>query len=94
MTQPGCWVRLAGLPVHDNVIDVRHNRNTETTLTNRSGPPLIWIARFYGSHANLHVGSKNVEANRGTDRAGRPFAWIAAAVEPGTTVAVRVSSAQ
>ena len=40
------WVKLSRIPVLRNSISVKHNGNTETALTNNTGPAFQWKASF------------------------------------------------
>jgi len=40
------WVKLSRVPVLQNLITVKHNGNTETALTNNTGPAFQWKVSF------------------------------------------------
>ena len=53
------WIELDHLPVRGNVIDIRHDGRNSSTLTNVSGPTLVWRPRFDGgSHFVMANGRK------------------------------------
>ena len=83
LTAATAWAELAGVPVLGNVVDVRHDGRTRSTLTNVSGPALAWRAAFDGSWTALFVDGKKVEATHVSDEAGRPISWVTVTVPPG-----------
>jgi len=85
LTDATAWAKVSNLPVHDNVIDVRHNGADETVLTNRSGGPITWIARFYDPADQLTLNGTPLEMRGDTDRVGRPVVWAQTTVAPGET---------
>jgi hypothetical protein len=90
LTAATAWAELARVPVLGNVIDVRHDGRTQSTLTNISGPALAWRATFDGTWATLAVDGKQVETSRGTDEAGRSVSWVTVTVPPGKAAHVSV----
>jgi len=90
LTAATAWAELARVPVLGNVVEVRHDGRTRSTLTNVSGPALDWRAVFDGARATLAVDGKQVEASRGTDEAGRSVCWVTVTVPPGKAVYVSI----
>jgi len=88
LTAATAWAELAGVPVLANVVTVRHDGRTRTTLTNVSGPVLAWRAEFEGTWPSLVADGKTMTARRGTDDAGRPISWILLDVPAGKAVTV------
>ncbi len=88
LTDATAWVKLSGLPVHDNVIDVRHNGTNETVLTNRSGGTINWTAKFAGAEGQLFVDNAPLDAHKTIGRTGEPLIWGQVAVRPGATVTI------
>jgi alpha-galactosidase len=82
------WAELEGVPVHGNVVDVRHEGRRRSVLTNRSGPALTWRAAFDGKWKEVIVNGRATEAFQGTDEAGRALSWVVAEVPPGGTVTI------
>ena len=56
------WVELDHVPVRANEVNIRHDGVTQTTVTNHSGPSILWRACFPGSHRALLVDGKIVAA--------------------------------
>jgi hypothetical protein len=79
------------VPVQKNSIRVRHIGREETRLTNLSGPPLTWIAQFYGAGAALLVDGKPVPTSSSLDLAGLPLIFARLTVDPGKTMTVLLS---
>jgi hypothetical protein len=85
------WIEISDLPVHKNSIRVRHIGREETRLTNLSGPPLIWIAQFYGKGMSLLVNGRKAPSSCSFDPAGLPVISTRVRVEPGKTATVQRS---
>ncbi len=85
------WAEISYLPVQKNLIRVRHLGRGETRLTNLSGPPLTWIAKFYGEGTDLQVDGNRADVSASTDRAGLPIISTRVNVEPGKTLSVRLA---
>ena len=93
LTEATAWAKISNLPVHNNVIDVRHNGADETVLTNCSGGPITWTARFYDSADQITMCGMPLEICGDTDRVGRPVVWARTVVAPGETkTVVRMAS--
>ena len=60
-------VELDRLPVRDNVIDISHEVNRASSLTNVSGPALLWEPSFYGRWRFFMVDGKKVATVLTTD---------------------------
>ena len=60
------WAELKGLPVRSNLLSVRHDGLSKTTLTNMSGPSLVWNACFEGLHQQLLADRKEVAGTAAT----------------------------
>jgi hypothetical protein len=56
------WIEADNVLIGSKKVKVRHDNNTKTTLTNRSGATINWEARFYGNFPNLFVAGKSVAA--------------------------------
>lgn len=54
------WLQVAGVPVGDGTVTVRHDGHTSTTFTNGSRAPRVWEARFLGEHRRLEVNGHRV----------------------------------
>ena len=76
------WAEIGYVPIHGNVIDVRHNGRTETVLTNRSGKAITWIAKFYGT-GRIEADAKAIDTRVGKDDAGEPLVWAEVPVAAG-----------
>ncbi|UCD48529.1 MAG: hypothetical protein JSW27_13455 [Phycisphaerales bacterium] len=93
LTDATAWAKISNLPVHGNVIDVRHNGAKETVLTNRAGTTVTWFARFYGSSGRLTLDGTPVETHRSTDHMGRPLILTQVSVPAGQTRTVTCAPA-
>lgn len=85
----GDWAELKNLPVLSNVISVKHDGLTTTTMTNHHGNTFTWRAGLPGQYDALWVNGIKKKCNRGQDH-GRPYAWIAVEAKPGEVVSVSV----
>jgi hypothetical protein len=86
LTAQTAWAELARVPVLGNIVDIRHDGRTRSSLTNVSGPALAWRAAFDGTWTTLIVDGKQVEASRASDEAGRAVSWIEVIVPPGKAI--------
>jgi hypothetical protein len=93
LTEKTPWAEISHLPTQKNMIRVRHTGRRETRFTNLSGPPLIWIAQFYGEGGDLQVDGQKTAVSSSTDPAGLPVISTRLTVEPGKTVTVRLAPA-
>ena len=94
LTEKTPWVEISHLPVKQNQISVRHVGREETRFTTLSGPPLTWIARFYGEEGDLLVNGRKAPASFSFDPAGLPGVSTRLTVEPGKTAIVRIVPGQ
>ena len=53
---------MNGIHIRQNLVDVEHTGDQESSLTNRSGPPLLWQATFSGKVSSLKVNGRPVPA--------------------------------
>jgi hypothetical protein len=86
------WAGIHNLPVRRNMIAVEHNGLRKTTLTNQSGPSLVWQATFLGAYGEFLVNGKPTKAHSGKELLGRVTSWIRIPVGAGDTVQVQVKS--
>jgi hypothetical protein len=84
------WVALRNLPIQGSEIDVRHDRNRSTTVTNSGRNALNWKAGFPGSFAELQINGKTVNARVETTFLNRPITWLETNIPPGKTWRVQV----
>jgi hypothetical protein len=84
LTEPVSWAEVCCVPIHGNVIDVRHVGRTETRLTNRSGEAITWIARFYRV-GEIEVDGKALDTKAGKDDVGASVVWGEIPVAAGTS---------
>jgi hypothetical protein len=90
LTKDTPWAEIRNVPVRANRITVHHEGNQKTTLTNQSGPALIWRATFLGSHPTLLVNGEAIKATPGKEPPDRVSSWIQVPVGAGDTVTVEV----
>ncbi len=79
---------IHNLPVRQNVIDVRHQRNQSSSIVNLSGPRFTWRASFDGSLQYLVVNGKKTQASKETTPLGTPITYVDVSVQAGQTVTV------
>jgi hypothetical protein len=91
LTAPLSYAQVNGVPIHGNVIDVRHNGRTETILTNRSGKTITWVAEFYGT-GPIEVNGTKVDGKPGKDESGQSFTWTEVLVPSGQSRTARTSA--
>ncbi len=86
------WAELRNLPIRDNLVTIRHDGPGKTTLTNETGPALIWRAMFYGSHPKLVVNGHLSPAKMETDSSGRIISSVRVSVGAAGMASVEVSN--
>ncbi|MGE5295962.1 MAG: hypothetical protein ACM3VT_14145, partial [Solirubrobacterales bacterium] len=91
LTAPLSYAQVNGVPIHGNVIDVRHNGRTETILTNHSGKTITWVAEFYGT-GPIEVNGTKVDGKPGKDESGQSFTWTEVLVPSGQSRTARTSA--
>ncbi|HEY1743995.1 MAG TPA: hypothetical protein VGG18_12580 [Granulicella sp.] len=79
---------LKGVRIRENVVDLEHNGDQRSTLTNRSGPTVHWEAAFSGKIPFLVVNGRSVRAKVSSDAVGAPISWVITDVVPGASVVV------
>lgn len=84
------WAELNNLPVRANEVSVRHEGTRKTTLTNQTGPALIWCPAFPGTYKTLLVNGKSVDANIENGTLGRKYSWVRIIVGAGGQVVVEI----
>ena len=84
------WVELDHLPVRKNVINVRHDGGRSSSLTNVSGPALLWQPGFYGRSHFLMVDGHRVAASATSDNQHRPMTTTNILVRPNSRIVVRM----
>lgn len=82
------WVELDRLPVRKNIIDLRHDGSESSSLTNVSGPALLWRPRFSGHFDFLVVDGHSVPAVATTDDQHRPITTTSVLVKPKARIVV------
>jgi hypothetical protein len=79
---------LVDVRIRENLVDLEHNGNRRSTLTNRSGPTLHWQAVFSGKVPFLIVNGHRVRSQISSSAALAPISWIVTDVVSGATVVV------
>jgi hypothetical protein len=82
------WVELDHLPVRTNVINLRHDGSEMSSLTNVSGPALLWQPRFSGHFDYLMVNGHRVAAIATTDDQHHPMTTTSVLVKPKSQMVV------
>ena len=83
-------VELDHLPVRNNVINLRHEGNGSSTLTNVSGPALLWQPRFPGRSHHLMVDGRRVAASTTSDRQHRVMTTTSILIQPNSRMVVKM----
>ena len=79
---------LHNLPIRQNVIDVRHERDQSSSITNVSGPQFTWRASFDGLIPYLLVNGKKIKASREIIPPETSVTYVDVPVPRGQTVTV------
>jgi hypothetical protein len=85
------WIEADNVLIGSKKVKVRHDNNTKTTLTNKSGATINWEARFYGNFPQLYVDGKSVTATVWNLR-GKTVSSVYPAVAAGKNVVVTTFS--
>jgi hypothetical protein len=88
LTANTAWAELRNLPVQSNVISVRHDGLTKTTLRNQGKSTLIWKAEFLGTFATLTVNGQPMKTHSESLNAGRIIAWVKVPIAAGQTISI------
>lgn len=83
------WADMTNLSVLGGQLDVRHEGQHRTVLTNKGITPIKWQAQFQGEHEFLYVDGEKVNAAV-TDGYRRKMSYVQVPVEPGKSLAVAV----
>jgi hypothetical protein len=79
---------LCGLRIENTLIDIRHNGNRSSSLTNRSGPTVRWRAEFAGRAPILVVNGHRVRSTISYKTGRAPVSWVITEVARGATMVV------
>jgi len=87
---PKCvhWARLQSLSVRGNLIDLRHDEDNSSTLTNVSGASITWRAAFPGITGQLWVNGQRIPARQGTTAEELPISYVDLNMAPKQTITV------
>lgn len=88
------WAEMRNVPIRTNLVAVRQEGTHKTTLTNESGPSLIWKAMFAGTHETLTVNGTPMKATPGELTLHRAVSWVRLPVGAGDSVTVETPSAR
>ncbi len=56
------WAEIKNVPVFNGKIDVKHEGNIKTTITNVSKEDVVWVASFAGTHDSIDVAGERKTA--------------------------------
>lgn len=85
------WVEVDSLKIGGQYVDLKHEKNYKTTLTNKSDNPMNWNAGFYGYYSSLLYNGEIVPAAQ-TFLNGCERSFIETTVNPGETAVVEVDT--
>lgn len=89
---PVGWAEAKNIPMHRNLVTVRQDGPTRTTVTNQSGPSFLWRACFRGAGQQILVAQKQKPARTGRDPLGQPVSWVDIPIAPGTSIQAELPS--
>ena len=84
------WVAVEHLPIHGNVITVRHDATGKTTLTNESGTVLKWCAGFPARGGVVLSDGRRIAGKRVIQRSGILQVVADLIVQPEQSVVVTI----
>jgi hypothetical protein len=85
-------VRLDGLALWDNEVDVYHRGTVETMLCNQGGPALTWEPHFAMEAEELLVDGVAQPATHSVGEGEGLESWVSIEVPAGASCTVRVST--
>ena len=77
------WIQIDNLPVYDGLISVRHDSNTCSSFTNKTGYKKTWQAAFYGDYEHITVDGKQHQALKRQDAMGKTISYVEVTVGEG-----------
>ncbi len=84
---------LRHLPVHGNLVSVRHaNAGTRTLLTNESGPDLLWQASFRASCRTILINGQPTAAHPGRGASGAETCSTTIRIPPGASAEAELTA--
>jgi hypothetical protein len=90
LSAPTAWAEVRNLPVGAGMIDVRHDGNRATVLSNHGDERLEWEAVFPGQFTTLVINGKPQPAQEETLPLGRTVTRIRVQVKAGRRIRVAV----
>jgi hypothetical protein len=84
------WVELDHLPVRQNIINLRHVGSTSSSLTNVSGPALLWRPSFNGRSHFLMIDGKKVASHITADYQHRQMTTASVLVPQNSRIEVKM----
>ncbi|EGD48130.1 Glycosyl hydrolase family 98 putative carbohydrate binding module [Ruminiclostridium papyrosolvens DSM 2782] len=84
------WVEANHIKVGSNDLKIRHDGNTQTTLTNNAGGSITWKACFDGRISKLYINGLAKNAVQETSN-GRPISSVNVSVSSGKAVTVKTT---
>ena len=85
LTVDASWVQISSMPCLGNIVDVRHDGQDRTVLTNHEGPPLKWQAVFPGHLPQLLLDGASHRPTWLTDAHGQPQSVLTTSVAAHST---------
>jgi hypothetical protein len=86
LTDKTDWAEILNIPVLQNKITIKHNGNSETTLTNDQGGEFLWQAKFIGHYDEILIDNKKAKLTYGKDLSGQEITKVETKVKPGKTI--------
>jgi mannosylglycerate hydrolase MGH1-like protein len=88
------WVEMTDIPIFVGRVDLKHMGQDETCVTNRTGKPFNWRARFLGAHATLWIDNEECAATIEECAHGPLQSWVEIQAESGKRYRVGISQGQ
>lgn len=84
------WVEVSKLPVLGTDVDIKHEGQSKSILTNKGNTHIKWRASFYGEYKEIKVNNKKVPAKYNTDIMGNVYSFVDVEVGSEKTVIVNI----
>ena len=88
LTGEVAWIEADHVAVGGNALRIRHDGTSQSTLENRRGPDVTWLAQFPGNFASLEVDGAARPASV-TTLNGRTVSGVTVTMAAGTSATVR-----
>lgn len=84
------WVKFDNIPIHENLISLRHDGRNQSTFHNQSKEVLVWRACFDGDFDQIIVNGRPIKTTQSTAISGQLMSWVEVEVSGGEHVTATI----